>query len=40
MRQTHMGGERMFVDFGGDTIATFDPIKSEAHATKLFVVAM
>ncbi len=30
----------MFVDFGGDTIDTFDPITGEAHAMKLFVVAM
>lgn len=30
----------MFVDFGGDTIDIFDPITGEAHAMKLFVVAM
>ena len=32
MRQTHMGGEKVFVDFAGDTIDIFDPITGEAHA--------
>jgi len=40
MRQTHMGGEKVFVDFAGDTIDIFDPITGEAHAMKLFVAAM
>jgi len=26
MRQTHIGGEKVFVDFAGDTIDIFDPI--------------
>ena len=39
MRQTHMGGEKVFVDFAGDTIDIFDPITGEAHAMKLFVAA-
>ena len=30
MRQTHMGGEKVFVDFAGDTIDIFDPITGEA----------
>jgi hypothetical protein len=25
MRQTHIGGEKVFVDFAGDTIDIFDP---------------
>ena len=40
MRQTHMGGEKVFVDFAGDTIDIFDPITGEAQAMKLFVAAM
>jgi len=40
MRQTHMGGEKVFVDFAGDTIDVFDPLAGEAHAWKLFVAAM
>jgi transposase len=40
MRQTHMGGEKVFVDFAGDTIDILDPITGEVHAMKLFVVAM
>ena len=40
MRQTHMGGEKLFVDFAGDTIDIIDPITGEAHAMKLFVAAM
>jgi len=39
MRQTHMGGEKVFVDFAGDTIDIFDPITGQAHAMKLFVAA-
>src|SRR5512144_2561585 len=31
MRQTHIGGEKVFVDFAGDTIDIFDPITGEAH---------
>jgi transposase len=40
MRQTHAGGEKVFVDFAGDTIDIFDPVTGEAHAMKLFVAAM
>jgi len=40
MRQTHMGGEKVFVDFAGDTIDIFDPITGEVHAMKLFVAGM
>ncbi len=29
MRQTHIGGEKVFVDFAGDTIDIFDPITGE-----------
>src|SRR6476620_10777705 len=40
MRQTHVGGEKVFVDFAGDTIDIFDPITGEVRAMKLFVEAM
>src|SRR5258707_11747184 len=40
MRQTHIGGEKVFVDFAGDTIDIFDPITGEVRAMKLFVAAM
>jgi transposase len=40
MRQTHVGGEKVFVDFAGDTIDIFDPITGEVRAIKLFVAAM
>jgi transposase len=40
MRQTHIGGEKVFVDFAGDTIDVVDPITGEVHAMKLFVAAM
>lgn len=40
MRQTHIGGEKVFVDFAGDTIDIFDPITGEVRGMKLFVAAM
>lgn len=40
MRQTHVGGEKVFVDFAGDTIDIVDPDTGEVHAVKLFVAAM
>jgi transposase len=40
MRQTHIGGEKVFVDFAGDTIDIFNPITGEVRAMKLFVAAM
>ena len=35
MRQTHVGGEKVFVDFAGDTIDVIDPESGEARAMKL-----
>jgi len=31
MRLTHVGGERVFVDFAGDTIDVVDPVTGEAR---------
>jgi transposase len=40
MRQTHLAGEKLFVDFAGDTIAVVDPATGRARAVKLFVAAL
>jgi hypothetical protein len=40
MRQTHVGGEKVFVDFAGDTIDIIDPGTGEVRTAKLFVAAM
>ena len=40
MRQTHFGGEKVFVDFAGDTIDVIDPSSGEVQSMKLFVAAM
>lgn len=40
MRQTHVGGEKVFVDFAGDMIDVIDPESGQARAMKLFVAAM
>ncbi|QRD49067.1 IS21 family transposase (plasmid) [Pseudosulfitobacter pseudonitzschiae] len=40
MRQTHVGGEKVFVDFAGDTIDVVDPATGEVSEAKLFVATM
>ena len=40
MRQTHIGGEKVFVDFAGDTVDVINPATGEVRAVKLFVAAM
>ena len=37
MRQSHAAGEKVFVDFAGDTIDVIDPLTGAAQAMKLFV---
>src|SRR5277367_3211829 len=40
MRQSHVAGEKVFVDFAGDTIDVVDPTTGEVRPMKLFVAAM
>ena len=40
MRQSHAAGEKVFVDFAGDTIDVIDPSTGEVRPMKLFVAAM
>jgi transposase len=40
MRQHHVAGEKVFVDYAGSTIDVIDPKTGEARAMKLFVAAM
>jgi len=40
MRQRHVAGEKVFVDYAGDTLDIIDPATGVAQAMKLFVAAM
>ena len=40
MRQTHVAGEKLFVDWAGDTMPVFDPMTGEEHARTSFVAAL
>ena len=40
MRQTHLAGERLFVDWAGDTIGVVDPATGEVHQARIFVAAL
>jgi len=40
MRQRHGAGEKVFVDYAGDTLDVIDPASGVATAMKLFVAAM
>jgi transposase len=40
MRQTHVAGEKVFVDFAGDTIDLVDPLTGELTPVRLFVAAL
>ena len=39
MRQTHVAGEKLFVDWTGDAIPVFDPITGAEHGARIFVAA-
>jgi len=40
MRQTHLAGEKLFVDWAGDTMPVFDPMTGEEHRVHIFVAAL
>ena len=40
MRQVHIAGEKLFVDYAGTTIDIFDAETGEVHACQLFVAAL
>src|SRR2546421_5649584 len=40
MRQTHIAGEKLFVDSPGDRIPGFDPITGAEHGSRIFVAAL
>jgi transposase len=40
MRQTHAAGEKLFVDFAGDTVPVFDAVTGEARDTRIFVAVL
>jgi transposase len=40
MRQTHAAGEKLFVEFAGDTVAVFDGLTGEARDAKIFVAVL
>jgi len=40
MRQTHLGGEKLFVDYAGDTVPVVDRVSGEVHEAQIFVAVM
>lgn len=40
MRQTHLAGDKLFVDWAGDTIGVIDPLTGEVHRAHIFVAAL
>jgi transposase len=40
MRQHHAAGEKLFVDWAGDTIAVFDQVTGVEHRARIFVAAL
>ena len=40
MRQTHLAGEKLFVDWAGDTMPVFNPTTGEEHRAHIFVAAL
>jgi transposase len=40
MRQTHLGGDKVFIDFSGDGIPCVDRLTGEVREARLFVAAM
>lgn len=40
MRQIHRAGEKMFVDYAGQTVPLIDPSTGKAHAAQIFVAVL
>lgn len=40
MRQTHVAGDKLFVDWAGDTVPIIDPMTGDVHEAHLFVAAL
>ena len=40
MRQVHPAGERLFVDFAGQTVGVIDPATGEVRAAQVFVAVL
>jgi transposase len=40
MRQTHLAGEKLFVDWAGDTMPVFDPTTGEEYCTHIVIAAL
>jgi hypothetical protein len=40
MRQTHAAGEKLFVDFAGNTVAVIDPVTGDKRQAHIFVSAL
>jgi transposase len=40
MRQTHVAGEKLFVDFAGDTVPVIDGLTGEIRAAHVFVAVL
>jgi transposase len=40
MRQVHIAGEKMFVDYAGQTVPTIDPSNGETREAQVFIAAL
>jgi transposase len=40
MRQVHVAGEKLFVDYAGNTAEVIDPLTGEIHQAQVFVAAL
>jgi len=40
MRQTHVAGEKLFVDWAGDTVPVFDALMGEERRAHIFVAVL
>jgi transposase len=40
MRQTHVAGDKAFVDYSGKKVPIVDPLTGEARMTELFIAVL